>query len=89
MLVTAAVLAGAAAITLILVGWAVQDWQYISDWSDPTRWWGALIRGAGVLLFSKLGFKVALGVVFAAAGAVAWMRTRRKPAPGTPEVAPD
>jgi hypothetical protein len=76
-LVAAAVLAAAAGIALVVLGWWVQDWQYIGDWTDPAGWWGALVRGAGILLFSKAGFKAALAVVLAVVGMVAWMRARR------------
>ena len=76
-LVAAAVLAGATGLAFIALGWWVQDWHYISDWTDPTGWWGALVRAAGVLLFSTLGLKLALAVVLAVMGVVAWMRTRR------------
>jgi NADH:ubiquinone oxidoreductase subunit 6 (subunit J) len=76
-LAAAAILAGASGFSLVALGWWFQDWHYIDDWTDPTHWWGLLIRSVGGLLFTKLGLKVALAAIVAVVGLVAWMRTRR------------
>lgn len=76
----AAVLAGAAGLALIALGWWIVDWQYDSGWSglsDANSWLGFLVRTLGYLAIGKVGFKVALGVVFVGVGlAAAWRRRR-------------
>ena len=79
-LAVAAVLAGAAGLALIALGWWIVDWQHERGWgglSDPRSWLGFVVRTLGYLAIGKVGFKVALGVVFVGVGmGVAWRRRR-------------
>ena len=80
-LVIAALLAGAAGLALVALGWWAVDWQVRADrarTSDPSWWMSGLLRGLGALSFGKAGFKIALACVAAAAAGVAWLRARRR-----------
>jgi hypothetical protein len=80
-LVLAAVLAGAAGLALLLLGWWIIDWQYRADWgrlADPSWWTGGFLRALGALTFSKVGFKVALVAVLGGAAGIAWLRAKRR-----------
>jgi len=80
-LVIAALLAGAAGLALVTLGWWAVDWQVRADrarTSDPSWWMSGLLRGLGALSFGKAGFKIALICVAAAAAGVAWLRSRRR-----------
>ena len=80
-LVIAALVAGAAGLALVALGWWVVDWQVRADrsrTSDPSWWMSGLLRGLGVLSFGKAGFKVALVCVAAVVGGAAWLRARRR-----------
>ncbi|MCA2214165.1 hypothetical protein [Jidongwangia harbinensis] len=79
-LILAVLLAGAAGLTLVVLGWWIVDWQARSDGDrvgDPSWWAGGLARLAGYLSLSKVGFKLALVAVLGTVAAVAWMRSRR------------
>lgn len=90
-MVAAALLAGATGLGLVALGWWVQDWQYLSDWTDPDRWWGGLVRGIGYLIMGKIGFKAALALIAAVTVLIGWLRARasrgagRAPATVPPE----
>jgi hypothetical protein len=78
-LIIAALLAGAAGLALVGLGWWIVDWQARSDWDrlgDPSWWLGGVVRLFGFLSFGKLGFKLALVAVIGAVAAVAWLRSR-------------
>ncbi|GID95542.1 hypothetical protein Adi01nite_49540 [Amorphoplanes digitatis] len=80
-LILAAVLAGAGGLALIALGWWIVGWQFRADWgrlSEPSWWSGAVVRSIGHLVFSKIGFKVALVGVLGAAASIAWLRGRRR-----------
>ncbi|MFI7600239.1 hypothetical protein [Actinoplanes sp. NPDC049681] len=80
-LVIAAVLAGAAGLALVALGWWLAGWQIRADrarLTDPSWWTGAMVRGLGYLAFSKAGFKLGLIVVAAAGAGIAWLRARRR-----------
>lgn len=80
-LVIAALLAGAAGLALVALGWWVVDWQPRYDWerlSDSNWWTSVVVRGLGLLSFSGIGFKIALACVVGVGGAFAWLRGRRR-----------
>ncbi|MET8152034.1 hypothetical protein ACIBSW_40345 [Actinoplanes sp. NPDC049668] len=80
-LILAAVLAGAGGLAVIALGWWIVDWQFRADWgrlTEPSWWTGAVVRSLGHLIFSKVGFKIALVGVVGAAASIAWLRARRR-----------
>ena len=80
-LIIAAVVAGAAGLALVALGWWVVDWQYRADrdrTSDPSWWSSVVLRGLGFLAFGKAGFKIALVCVAGLAAGVAWLIGRRR-----------
>jgi hypothetical protein len=80
-LIVAALLAGAAGVALIVLGWWLIDWQYQGDrgrLTDPSWWTSATLRMLGYLAIGKAGFKVALVTVVGAVAAVGWLRARRR-----------
>jgi hypothetical protein len=79
-LVGAAVLAGAVGIGLVILGWWAQGWQHHDGWdryTDLSWWTGGLVRGLGILMLGKLGFKVALAGIVASLAAFAWYRNNQ------------
>lgn len=80
-LVIAAVVAGAAGLILVTLGWWVVDWQYRADRDriyDPSWWSSVVLRGLGYFAFGKAGFKIALIAVAGLAAGVAWLVGRRR-----------
>ena len=80
-LIIAALLAGAAGLALVVLGWWLVDWQYQGDrerLTDPSWWGSSALRMLGLLAFGKAGFKVALVAVVAAVAGVGWLRARRR-----------
>jgi hypothetical protein len=80
-LIVAALLAGAASLALVVLGWWLVDWQFRADrerLTDPSWWTSTTLRLLGYLAFGKVGFKVALVTVVGAAAAVGWLRARRR-----------
>lgn len=80
-LIVAALLAGAAGLALVVLGWWLVDWQYQSDrgrLTDPSWWTSTAMRLLGYLAIGKVGFKVALVTVVGAVAAVGWLRARRR-----------
>lgn len=81
-LVAAAVLAGAAGLALMALGWWIVDWRDDGwrGWWDAGRWTASALHLAGYLIFGKVGFKVALAVVCVGVGLVAGLRRRSRDA---------
>lgn len=75
-------LIAAGAVTLVLaiaLIWA--GWQFTGithDRASADHWIGVALRGAGTLLIGKTGLKIGFVVVGVVAGAVMWMRGRRR-----------
>jgi hypothetical protein len=91
MLILALVLAAATGLGLVALGWWVQGWEHQSSWSrlvDPAWWTGGVLRAVGVLVFSKIGFKVALGVVLGVGALVSWRKRRREAIDATDSARP-
>ena len=80
-LTVALVLAFAMGLGLIALGWAFMGWEHRTGWSrlsDGGWWSGTVAHLAGYLALSKVGFKVALGVVFGSLALATWLRSRRQ-----------
>ncbi|MFC3385151.1 hypothetical protein [Couchioplanes azureus] len=80
-LAVAALVAGAAGLGLLTVGWWVAGWEPRDDWerlTDLSWWTSGLLRAASFLAFTKAGFKAALLVVLGGAAAFTWLRARRR-----------
>jgi hypothetical protein len=92
MLIVAGVLAGVAGLSLVVLGWWIQGWEFHAGWSrltDPAWWTGGVVRAAGHLVFSKLGLKAALGVVILTVMLATWLRRNRGTIDTTDSVQPD
>jgi hypothetical protein len=70
-LIIAAVAAGVTGVVLI----ALMSWRF----SDGGWWAVVALRLTAWLAIGKVGFKVALGVLFGGAALVAWLGRRRRP----------
>lgn len=73
----AAILAGATALLLIVLGWWFQGWEYSNDparFAEPTWLAGFASRLLGFLAFGKIGFKVALALVAGSVALLVWLR---------------
>ncbi|MEV4203010.1 hypothetical protein [Micromonospora globbae] len=76
----AALLAGAAALALVALGWWARDWEYRADrgrFLDPEWWAGTAVSALGHLALGTVGFKIALGAVGLAVAAGVGLRRRR------------
>lgn len=81
-LVIAAIVAGISGISLIALGWWIQDWQVATGWDrlgEPGWWMAVIMRTLGFLTLGKVGFKIAFVIVAAVIGIVAWRRSARTP----------
>jgi hypothetical protein len=86
-LIFALILAGVAGLGTIALGWWLMGWQHQTGWSrlsDGGWWGGTAAHLLGYLALGKVGFKVALGVVFAGVAFSAWLRGRHKESGGDP-----